>query len=242
MATDANGHRRDGVSEIVVGLDGSAQARDAEQLASELALAEGAELRTVSVETDDSSSIASTLQGIAAEEDARLIVIGSSHRAKLERVALGSVAEKLLKGSRCAVAVAPKGYAGRSHFGIGIIAVGVDGSAESRLATQEAKLWATGLGCSLSLIAATAKGSRSRAEDALRETLVELDGDVEAEAVLEDVEDAAAVLAEHGVEADMLVLGSRGQGPVRRVLLGSVSSEVMQTAPCPVLVVPNGKD
>jgi nucleotide-binding universal stress UspA family protein len=42
--------------------------------------------------------------------------------------------------------------------------------------------------------------------------------------------------AEIGV--DLLVLGSRGFGPVMRLLIGSVSSRVIREAPCPVLVVP----
>jgi nucleotide-binding universal stress UspA family protein len=42
--------------------------------------------------------------------------------------------------------------------------------------------------------------------------------------------------AEMGV--DLLVLGSRGFGPVMRLLIGSVSSHVIRQASCPVLVVP----
>ena len=37
--------------------------------------------------------------------------------------------------------------------------------------------------------------------------------------------------------SDLLVIGSRGIGGVRRLLLGSVSSALVQTAPCPVVVV-----
>ncbi len=40
---------------------------------------------------------------------------------------------------------------------------------------------------------------------------------------------------EEGV--DLLVLGSRGYGPMARVLLGSVSRQIVQDAPCPVLAV-----
>ncbi len=36
--------------------------------------------------------------------------------------------------------------------------------------------------------------------------------------------------------ADLLITGSRGRGPITRLLLGSVSAEVVEHAPCPVLV------
>jgi nucleotide-binding universal stress UspA family protein len=39
-------------------------------------------------------------------------------------------------------------------------------------------------------------------------------------------------------EVDMLVVGSRGYGPVRRTLLGSTSDRLVHDAACPVVVVP----
>jgi nucleotide-binding universal stress UspA family protein len=38
----------------------------------------------------------------------------------------------------------------------------------------------------------------------------------------------------------LLVLGSRGYGPLRRVLLGSVSTALVRSAPCPLIVTPRG--
>jgi nucleotide-binding universal stress UspA family protein len=48
----------------------------------------------------------------------------------------------------------------------------------------------------------------------------------------------AAVIAQACHEhVDLLVSGSRAHGPLRRVLLGSVSRQLMNTCPCPVYVV-----
>lgn len=41
-------------------------------------------------------------------------------------------------------------------------------------------------------------------------------------------------------DLDLLVVGSRGFGPLRRVLLGSVSAKLMHDAPCARIVVPRG--
>jgi nucleotide-binding universal stress UspA family protein len=43
-------------------------------------------------------------------------------------------------------------------------------------------------------------------------------------------------------EADLLVLGSRAYGPVRRALLGSVSTATVRHAACPVLVTPRSPE
>jgi nucleotide-binding universal stress UspA family protein len=42
------------------------------------------------------------------------------------------------------------------------------------------------------------------------------------------------------LNADVVVVGSRGRGAIRRVLLGSVSNYVVHNAPCPVLVIRAG--
>ena len=48
------------------------------------------------------------------------------------------------------------------------------------------------------------------------------------------------MLASSSGDLDLLIVGSRGYGPVRRVLLGSTSSHLFREAPCPVVVLPRG--
>jgi nucleotide-binding universal stress UspA family protein len=48
------------------------------------------------------------------------------------------------------------------------------------------------------------------------------------EAILEEAEDG---------EYDLVVMGSRGASGITKILLGSVSEEVVKKAPCPVLIV-----
>jgi nucleotide-binding universal stress UspA family protein len=54
--------------------------------------------------------------------------------------------------------------------------------------------------------------------------------------------DARELLAGESAGLDLLVVGSRGYGPLRAVLLGSVSSALVRSAQSPLVVVPRGAD
>ena len=48
----------------------------------------------------------------------------------------------------------------------------------------------------------------------------------------------ADVLIALSETVDLMVIGSRGYGPLKAVLLGGVSGQVIRSAACPVVVVP----
>ena len=75
------------------------------EAASEVAEEAAAEYRTV-----PSSSPARGLAELAEEEGAAMVVAGSHRSGAFGRVASGGTAERLLHGSGCPVAVAPRGY------------------------------------------------------------------------------------------------------------------------------------
>jgi nucleotide-binding universal stress UspA family protein len=53
------------------------------------------------------------------------------------------------------------------------------------------------------------------------------------------VGDPEVELAKAAADADMLVVGGHGQGPLAEVFLGSVAAGAVRHAPCPVVVIPN---
>ena len=75
-------------------------------------------------------------------------------------------------------------------------------------------------------------------EDALG-TAKEDAGSIEIESVVREGQ-PADVLVEEAKEADLLVVGSRGRGGFRELMLGSVSQQCAHHARCPVTIVRSG--
>jgi nucleotide-binding universal stress UspA family protein len=220
-----------------------------EQLRS--AHAGGAEVKTVA-----HPSPAHGLHDLADEVDAGLIVVGSTHTGRAGRVLPGSTAERLLHGSPCPVAVAPRGYAETAEP-MRMIGCGFDGTEASVQALGTAHRIAGATGARLRVIRVfkpiaydvpPQKGVpmggisyndtlRDRAEKELDEAVGALEGEPRGERFFA-VGHAGKVLAEESEELDLLVLGSRGYGPLHSVLVGGVAGRVARDAACPVLVLP----
>jgi nucleotide-binding universal stress UspA family protein len=194
-------------------------------------------------------SPANGLQQIAERENAQLIIVGPSHRSGLGRIRPGSLGEQLLSGSRVPVAIAPRGYASSKHS-LGLLVSAFDGSPESRLALDWAAHLAAGNSKRLRVVSVHTPVSlagmgfagaaidpirRRDLEDEQQAAIAAYDGRVET--IVRDG-DPAWALVKASQDADLLVMGSRGYGPLRAVLLGGVSQYVVRHAACPVVIHP----
>ena len=139
------------------------------------------------------------------------------------------------------------------------IVAGTDGSATAEQAVEEAAGLARARGAPLVLVSAFSDlhPYRERLQSSAREDLVDLGK------VAEQVLQRAAALTDDGLEvetvsrqgdpaeviaqvaedrgAELIVVGDRGLGAVKRFLLGSVSDKLAHHAPCNVLIV-RGKE
>lgn len=183
----------------------------------------------------------------AEDQGADVLVVGSCSRGSLGRVTLGDDTRAALNGAPCAVAIAPHGYAERPTQ---IVNVGVayNGSPESAAALAQARDIAAATGAtihalevvSMPSVAYTgliAPGIGETIDAMLQEATsrVRAIPDVYGRAVYGL---AGEELASFSDELDLLIVGSRGYGPVKRLVLGSTSNYLQRHARCSLLVLP----
>jgi nucleotide-binding universal stress UspA family protein len=260
---------------VLVGVDGRPNGRDAIALAGRLAGPDGRltlvhvhhseveeerkdthellerERSDAGVEADLVSVVAVRpgrgLHEQAEELSADLLVVGSCSRGVLGRVMLGDDTRAALDGAPCAVAVATRDYA-EHPAPLANVGVAYNGSPESVAALELARELAARTRATVHAlevvsipsvaytgIVAPALGQTIEAmTQAASERMSELPG-VEGRAVygLPGEE-----LAAFGEQLDLLIVGSRGYGPVRRLVLGSTSNFLQRHARCPLLVLP----
>ena len=207
----------------------------------------------VRARAESGPSIPEALHRVAEVENADLLVVATSARRRIAGHQPGSIAERVAHQSPCAVAVVPPN-AGEPRFER--IGVAVDGTPAARTALELASLLADRAGGespNLRLMhvspvpgvfghvpqpgaqAPPARPVFDRSDlEAIAATARE-HGEVEIE---ERAGAPAAELVPMSEGLDLLVTGSRDQGAVKRVLLGSVSTHIVRHATCPVIVAP----
>jgi nucleotide-binding universal stress UspA family protein len=204
-------------------------------------------------------------QGPAAQslldraEGAVLLVVGSRGRGAVRSAVLGSVALHCVTHATCPVVVVHPAPAVRQPP---LVVVGIDGSAGSRAALAAAIDEAVRMEAEVEAVACYAPAdywtdlasvavpSQEQIVQGLLERTRALVDDVLADrgtaeggavvpAVRAEVFQGPAedVLVDRAAQADLLVVGSRGRGAFRGLLLGSVALHCAMHAACPVMVV-----
>lgn len=187
----------------------------------------------------------------AQEHGADLLVVGSTSRGPLGRAMLRDDTRGALNGAPCAVAIAAAGYGG-APTPIAKIGVAYNESPESETALAVAREIAAETRALVGVLEVVAIPTYAYSglivppfQESVEEMLTKANGRL---ARLEGV-DAKAVygltgeeLARFGDEVDLLVTGSRGYGPVRRLVLGSTSDYLQRHARCSLLVLPRGTE
>lgn len=194
---------------------------------------------------------AGVINDLAEREEIDTIVVGSPHRGPIGRTLIGSVADGLLHGAPCEVIVAPRGYVSEEHGPIRTIAVAYDDTPEAKAALNRAEEIARATRATIAVYTVTAPPAavpgasgytpavHPEAGPIVTRTVKAVDERLAATGrALSGVPGPTITDACEEAGADLLVAGSRGYGPVLRVLLGSVSTHLAHNAPCPVLVVP----
>ncbi|MGA2453553.1 MAG: universal stress protein [Solirubrobacteraceae bacterium] len=183
----------------------------------------------------------------AEEQQADLIVVGSCSHGTFGRAMLGNDTRAALNGAPCAVAIAARGFA-EHPSPIANVGVGYNGSAESKAALAAAREIAAPTKATVHALEVVSIPSVAYAgimPPAIGESLdLMIEEAASRMGELPDVQGRAVYglsgeeLAAFGEDMDLLVVGSRGYGPLRRLVLGSTSDHLERHARCSLLVLP----
>lgn len=202
-------------------------------------------------------SPAHALHELAAEHGASLIVVGSTHRGPVGRVLPGTTGERLLHGTPCPVAIVPQGYA-NAERPLRTIGVGFDGSDESEAALTAASELALRFSAVVRVIrvfdssqigtpalmttpgwVSITKETERLQRELLDRRVAEQPSGVAVESVFLSGSPNRE-LAAQSEAVDLMIIGSRGYGPLHAVMLGGVAHALVRKAACPVLILPRG--
>jgi nucleotide-binding universal stress UspA family protein len=183
----------------------------------------------------------------AEEQGADLLIVGSCGRGLFGRAMIGDDTRAALNGAPCAVAIAARGYA-EHPTPIAKVGVGYNDSPESKNALQAARDLAEPTRASVHVLEVVSIPTYAYTgmippalgegiETMIREANTRLSEipNVEGHAVYGLTGEELAAFSD---DVDVLVVGSRSYGPLRRLVLGSTSDFLERHARCTLLVLP----
>lgn len=206
------------------------------------------------------SKLAAAPALVGLSRGADLVVLGDGRHGRVTGALVGSVAFAVTAGAECPVVLVPAGAKDRVDRPVPVV-VGLDGSAGSARALSAATDLAVRDGAPLHLVSAwdtpaadhwsraylvdeagrqeSVHAARRSADAAVAAARAQLTVEHPALEVRERVERGrpVPVLTEASRGAAVVVVGARGRGDLRSLLLGSVSRGVLETSHCPVYVV-----
>lgn len=179
----------------------------------------------------------------AEEIGAGAIVMGTHGRQGLRELVLGSVTERVIRGSSVPVLTVRPGMEGWAGDGPRRVLVGADLGPTMGRALRWAGAMAAAAGAELEAVhvvespaAAVPSGKRRRIHDAYRELDAPEVG-LSAQVVAGDPADRICQMGEE-TGAELVVTAPHGRSGPARLVLGSVTEAVVRRARCPVLTVP----
>jgi nucleotide-binding universal stress UspA family protein len=196
------------------------------------------------------SSVSRGLHELAESQNADLLVVGSCHRGPIGRVLAGNDTVATMNGSPCAVAIAPAGY--EDHLSkLTTLGVGEHASREGALALKAALALGEQLGAVIRVWSIVSLQELPPGEidppdwPTTTERLIQEEKDrleripgIESDVIYGEPSDELLRLSE---DVDVMVVGSRGHGPLGRLMNGSTSNYLAQRVHCPLLVVTRPK-
>ncbi|MGW5917464.1 universal stress protein [Nocardia fluminea] len=178
---------------------------------------------------------------MAAEQPGTLICMATQDHDELQRLVLGSVSTHLIRAIPGPILFVGPGYTSQQDLSrYRELVVCIDISPRAETAVSLAAVWAQRLGLDITLVhVATDSTGRQVVETELAAYVdrLTIDGTAATATVLVQDSPAQAIAEFLGSRPEALALTvSQGRGSLTRLLLGSVTSELLARSPAPVLV------
>jgi nucleotide-binding universal stress UspA family protein len=231
-----------GAVHVPSGAEGDSQAR--ERLVAEVAELRSAVPSEVPARTEimDSTSVVRGLHELAVATTSELLVLGAHHRGILERAIRGDTAADVAFTAPCGVVVAqPADRSGPPRR----IGVAWDQTPPADEALEWAIRFVELTNGELHILRVLdprhREGTHPGVHDRVRLSAAEEEAALRVQSRAQVLwGDPVPELVKASHELDLLVMGSRVHGPVRRMLFGSTSTRVLHEAHCPVVIMPEG--